>query len=202
MSIVYILTNQAMPGLIKIGRAEDITARLKSLYTSGVPLPFECFYAARVKDAMMAEKNLHIAFSVHRLNENREFFRLDPNHAAAALELAEIENVTPGFTPAENQQDVVALEKATQRAARFNFEMVKILPGSILQFAEDENLTCVVANKTRVTFQGDEMSLSEAALRALKLVGKNWKAAQGANHWMYEGESLVDRREKFEAAEE
>lgn len=202
MSIVYILTNQAMPGLIKIGRTEDITLRMKQLYSSGVPIPFECFLAAKVGDAGKVEKNLHIAFSVQRLNENREFFRLDPNHAAAALELAQIENVTPGYTPSENQQDVVALEKATQRASRFNFEMVQILPGATLHFVEDSSITCTVVNKTKVDFQGVEISLSEAALRALKLVGKNWKAAQGANFWMYEGESLIDRRERLETIEE
>jgi hypothetical protein len=65
-----------------------------------------------VADPTKVEKNLHIAFSVHRVNENREFFRLDPNHAAAALELAAIENVTPGSVISENQQDLVALQKA------------------------------------------------------------------------------------------
>ena len=50
--IVYILTNAAMPGLVKIGmtaRAE-IEARMNELYSTGVPLPFECSYAGRVPD--------------------------------------------------------------------------------------------------------------------------------------------------------
>jgi hypothetical protein len=80
--------------------------------------------------------------------------------------------------------------------------MVKIPAGTILNFVEDEKITCMVLNKTRVDFQGENISLSEAALRALRLVGKNWQSAQGANHWMYEGETLLDRREKFETAED
>jgi len=202
MPIVYILTNPAMPGLIKIGRAEELVPRLKSLYTSGVPLPFECFYAAKVADADKVEKNLHLAFSPHRINENREFFRLDPNYAAAALELAEVEDVTPGSVTVETEQDVVALAKETQRAARFNFEMVKIPVGATLTFAEDDNITCQVASKSRVTFQGEELALSVAAIKALHMIGKKWKAAQGANHWMFEGETLVDRRDRMESGDE
>ncbi len=202
MPIVYILTNPAMPGLLKIGKTGDLTQRLKQLYSPGVPLPFKCFYAARVGDADLVEKNLHIAFSPHRINENREFFRLDPNYAAAALELAELEDVTPGTVTTETQQDVVALEKETQRAARFNFEMVKIPPGSILTFVQDNSITCQVAGKSKVIFEGDELSLSLAAIKALSKIGKNWKSVQGASYWAFEGEALVDRRERMEGEDE
>lgn len=42
--IVYLLTNPVMPGLVKIGMTlrDEIDARMKELYTTGVPLPFEC----------------------------------------------------------------------------------------------------------------------------------------------------------------
>ena len=45
--IVYILTNEAMPGLIKIGYTDkSIEERMKELSRhTGVPLPFSCFYA-------------------------------------------------------------------------------------------------------------------------------------------------------------
>lgn len=49
--IVYLLTNPVMPGLVKIGMTtqEDIDKRMKELYTTGVPVPFECQFACRVK---------------------------------------------------------------------------------------------------------------------------------------------------------
>ena len=48
---VYVLTNPAMPDLVKIGKTtRDVSLRLSDLYTRGVPLPFECEYAAKVKD--------------------------------------------------------------------------------------------------------------------------------------------------------
>lgn len=44
--IVYVLSNEAMPGLVKIGRtSQEPAQRLRNLYTTGVPLPFKCEYA-------------------------------------------------------------------------------------------------------------------------------------------------------------
>ena len=49
--IVYVLTNPAMPKLVKIGKTgRGVETRLNDLYTTGVPLPFEYAYAARVED--------------------------------------------------------------------------------------------------------------------------------------------------------
>ena len=55
--IVYVLTNPAMPGMVKIGKTgREVEARLNDLYTTGVPLPFECAYAARVADMDKVKK--------------------------------------------------------------------------------------------------------------------------------------------------
>ena len=51
--IVYAFTNVAMPGLIKIGRSsrDRLEKRLADLSNpSGIPVPFECLYAAEVDD--------------------------------------------------------------------------------------------------------------------------------------------------------
>ena len=77
--IVYLLTNPVMPGLVKIGMTtqEDIDKRMRELYTTGVPVPFECQFACKVKkgDCAKIEKALHTAFEPQRINANREFFR-------------------------------------------------------------------------------------------------------------------------------
>ncbi|MSO71881.1 MAG: GIY-YIG nuclease family protein [Alphaproteobacteria bacterium] len=89
--IVYVLVNEAMPGLIKIGRTNnDLAARIRSLYQTGVPLPFEPYFACEVKDSAFVEAQLHEAFDDHRVSKNREFFRLAPARAKAALMLASI----------------------------------------------------------------------------------------------------------------
>ena len=48
--IVYCLTNPSMDNYVKIGETTNLTQRLKSLDTTGVPLPFECVYAIEVED--------------------------------------------------------------------------------------------------------------------------------------------------------
>ncbi len=97
MSYVYILINEAMPGLIKIGRTTtSVKQRISELNSpAGIPLPFTCYYAARVEDSVKVEKKLHDAIGDHRIRERREFFRLSPHRAQAALELAALEDVTP-----------------------------------------------------------------------------------------------------------
>ena len=49
--LVYVLTNSAMPGMVKIGMTQraDLEQRMKELYGTGVPVPFECAYACKVR---------------------------------------------------------------------------------------------------------------------------------------------------------
>ena len=50
-NIVYILINEFMPEMVKIGITDIQKERIKHLsrHTS-VPLPFECFYAVKVEE--------------------------------------------------------------------------------------------------------------------------------------------------------
>ena len=56
--IVYVLTNPAMNGLVKIGKTsrESVDHRLNELYSTGVPVPFECVFAGKVEDESKVEK--------------------------------------------------------------------------------------------------------------------------------------------------
>lgn len=64
-----------MPGYVKIGRTTNLEQRIRSLDTTGVPLPFECFYACTVNDSAFVEKQLHDAFLDHRVRSSREFYK-------------------------------------------------------------------------------------------------------------------------------
>lgn len=55
--IVYILKNESMPEYVKIGFTHgDVKERLRQLDRTGVPLPFEVYYAATVENAEGEEK--------------------------------------------------------------------------------------------------------------------------------------------------
>ncbi|MDD3487557.1 MAG: GIY-YIG nuclease family protein [Candidatus Moranbacteria bacterium] len=192
--IIYVLINEAMPGYVKIGKTTDLEQRIRSLDTTSVPLPFECFYACRVKDAAYAEKQLHDAFLDHRVRSSREFFEISPERVVSALKLAEIENVTPKKDFVESQEDQQALNQARTKRAIFNFKMVDIPVGAELVFSRDENIKARVVDNRSIEYNGEITSLSNSAQ---KILGYDYGIA-GTDYWMFEGETLDERRRRFE----
>lgn len=84
---VYALVNEAMPGIVKIGRTErDVVQRANELYQTGVPLPFKIAHSVYVPDCKMAEADLHHAFQDSRINTGREFFAADIDDVICVME--------------------------------------------------------------------------------------------------------------------
>jgi len=54
--IIYVLVNESMPGYVKIGMTTNLEQRIRSLDNTSTPLPFECFYAATVADALTGHR--------------------------------------------------------------------------------------------------------------------------------------------------
>lgn len=196
--IVYILTNEAMPGYIKIGKTTtSVEQRILELSRStSVPLPFECYYAVRVADVSQVERALHDAFGDHRKNPKREFFTIAPERIVAILSLLALEEVTPSRdVGVETKEDAEAIEVARKRRSAFNFKMAEIPPGAQLEFIRDESIVCNVApDQKHVEFRGEIMSLSSAAQIALGYK----RQVQGPAYWTYEGEILDERRMRLE----
>lgn len=98
-NIVYVLTNAAMPGIVKIGMTDrpDVQQRMSDLYTTGTPLPFDCVVAWEFEGANAAEveRALHLILDPHRINPNREFFQVDPEGPKALLCTYPGRDVTP-----------------------------------------------------------------------------------------------------------
>ncbi len=199
--IVYVLINEAMPGYVKIGLTNgSLEERIRSLDTTSVPLPFECFYAARVKNCREVEKLLHDAFLDHRIRSNREFFEISPERVVSAIKLAEVENVTPKKDFVESEEDQKALNQAREKRSAFNFGMANIPIGAEIAFVNDENIKAKVvklSGKRSIEFNGDLTSLSTAAQ---KILGYPYNV-QGTVYWMYQGETLDERRRRLESEE-
>ncbi len=199
MNIIYILTNEAMPGYVKIGKTStSLEQRIRELSTStSVPLPFTCFYACIVKDAVFVEHQLHDAFDDSRINPRREFFQITPERVVAALKLAEIENITPKKDFVDDKEDQQALHRARARRSVFKFSMVKIPVGAELIFSRDENKKAKVIDDRAIEFNGKITSLSTSAQ---EILGYDYGVA-GTDYWMYQGETLDERRRQFEEKE-
>lgn len=189
-----------MPGIVKIGKTNELNNRVKDLSrATGVPLPFEVFYACEVRDMDFVEKQLHDAFANNRINPNREFFKIQPERVLAALKIAEIiKDITPEEDIIENVEEGKALNKIKETQGNFNFEILGIKPGSVLTFTRDSTITCTVIDKKNIKFKDIQTSLSQAARIALEdHDGKTrkWSVA-GPLYWEYEGEVLDDIRIK------
>src|SRR3989338_2521255 len=154
--IIYILTNEAMPGYVKIGKTStSFEQRIKELSAStSIPLPFTCFYACIVKDSAFVEHQLHDAFDNNRVNPRREFFQIAPERVVSALKLAEIENITTKKDFVENKEDQQALIKARKIREKFNFNMAKIPVGAELIFSRDEKIKVKVVDNHSVEYNG------------------------------------------------
>jgi len=188
-----------MPDLIKVGITDDLERRMKELDKTGIPLPFECFYAVEIDESLAPkiEKKIHEGFDDKRVRQNREFFSATPEQAKSILEIAEImggKNVTPKEDIVETAQDKQALDKARKKRTKFNFGMININPGTILEFVKDKTITCEVVDDTKVKFRGEITSLSASANIVLKEMGYDWEQAHGPKFWMYQGKSLRDLR--------
>jgi len=201
---VYVLTNPLMPGLCKVGiTAGHVETRMKQLFTSGGPVPFECQFAVRVPNAASVEKPLHHAFGDHRVNATREFFRIDQERVKSALLLAGGEIVTPKHDVADTAEDIKALNDAKQRQPAFAFSMIGLKPGDELASTFSEQETCTVHSDRKVMFRGAVQSLSAAALVVAHEQGYAWSVIQGPQYWMSEGKTLNELRlEKQETADE
>lgn len=76
---VYILVNEAMPDLIKIGftnRSPEERKRELSRVT-GVPIDYEIKYVLFTQDMKLLEQRVHNFLERYRLNKNKEFFKVD-----------------------------------------------------------------------------------------------------------------------------
>lgn len=76
---VYVLSNEYMPGIYKVGmtttspetRAKELSA------ATGVPYPFKVEAAFHCDDPARSEREIHETFQDVRINDSREFFKFD-----------------------------------------------------------------------------------------------------------------------------
>lgn len=207
VQIVYVLTNPSMPGLIKIGITAqvDVESRMRQLYTTGVPVPFECHYACRVKAAPEAERALHFAFGDSRVNPNREFFTLEPERVVAVLKLIQIEEVTnqikQEMESEESPEDRESGDRLRRRTRRPNLNFIELgIPlGSTLKFRGGDEEVKVIGEK-RVEYLGEQISLT-AATR--KILGhESDYPLQPSPYWLYHGRRLDEIYEEYHSEED
>ena len=195
VGIVYLLTNEAMPGFVKIGKTtrKDPQIRIDELYNTSVPVPFECVLAVRVENPTELEGALHKAFASSRINPNREFFQIEPEHPAAILNLLidmGNEDVTPTVNEANRkipENERKASETLRRRRPHLNFKEMGISEGSVL-YSVSGNDTATVLSERTVSFREQEMYLSKAT----QMVREIDYYVGPCPYWKYEERTLSE----------
>ena len=190
---IYILTNEAMPGLIKIGitENENVQVRIKQLHNKTcVPFPFELRYAIKVDDFKTKERMIHALFEDSRKNMNREFFEMDPEKAILALQLTGGEEIVIENYDKElyDQKEIKGIEEnRKKRRENFNFSKLGISIGAELFYIKDDAIKCTVIPDNRVSYEDEKYSLSGLTC---KLENKdNQSGPSPLSHWFYKNDS-------------
>ncbi len=86
IGFAYILSNRAIPGMVKIGWTSQLGEdRAKKLYATGVPLPFDVEFGAATSFPEEVEAEAHAMLAPLRVSGEREFFRVRPLDAIDAV---------------------------------------------------------------------------------------------------------------------
>jgi hypothetical protein len=199
LGIVYVLTNQAMPGIVKIGMTtrNSMDERMRELFSTGVPVPFECAFACTVpaSHCTKIEKALHRAFAPDRVHPNREFFKITTDQAIAILDLFNNKQVITEEVNREIDNDLTGEDKASrenlkrQKRPNLNFIEMGIPIGATISFGHGEDIVeATISNDKRVQYKGEEYTLT-ALTRKLKNL--DYSVAP-TPFWFYNGKSLSE----------
>lgn len=203
---VYVFTNEWMPDLVKIGKADDIVDRLKQSTGAGgaatfIPCAYKCIYAIEVPDGrgIEIEQMVHRQLSKNKISESKEFFKIKPDKCIEEMEfltsvLKKVKKVSQKDIDLCNAQVLGILPDGTpnnkKRKSNNTFTSLGIKIGSELVFDNgDDNIKCkTVNNKSGVEYNGKKYN-SISAL-AMELTHK--KSVNGFQWFSYNGKNLLD----------
>lgn len=189
---IYIMTNPALTGMVKIGYATDVEVRRQQLSTTALPYDYEV-YATYETPGKLEDKKLHkLIDNLNpdlRVSKSREFFVLTPEDA---YELLEAIAMISG-----SQDKLVRVAAATnalsdQKVKRppMNFAKCGIPVGAELVFTEDPTIKVVVVDDRKVQYNDDLTSLSAVAGEI-----KGYNVA-GPRFFTYNGKLVADIAEE------
>ncbi|OOF44424.1 hypothetical protein BKK51_09035 [Rodentibacter trehalosifermentans] len=152
---VYILSNPAMPGLLKVGYTDrDPFARAKEIsQATGVPFDFIVEYQIYVSHPYELEQKTHQLLHNHRVNNNREFFNCSYEDAVETIRIAinhlyrYIENFVFGSESSHKIEKEILEKKLIekQEAIKKTLETAKLAKEKFIRY-EKEKLDKAILN--------------------------------------------------------
>lgn len=197
---VYIFTNPSMQGYIKIGHAKDLKRRLKALDTTGIPTPFEPYFAVRTAKYKELERVIHRELDKltdTRARKNREFFKIVPEIArdmmlniSSLLDDREIENF--GNETAKDAKNTNG--SVRPMSSPTTFAMLGIPVGAeLIPITNKYPKVKTVDNENHVQLENGEVkAISRAVIDA------TGRSLNGFSCYRYHGEVLTNIRKRID----
>jgi len=183
---IYIMTNPALKGMVKIGFATDVETRRKQLSTTALPYEYEV-YAAYETSGNLEDRKLHRMIDQLnpdlRVSSNREFFVMSPEDA---FELLEAIATISGTKDKLKKIKIAESKKQKVRKPSVNFSKCGIPIGAELVFIEDPTVVATVVSERKVQYNGEITSLS-----AISDHIKGY-STPGPSYFTYQGRRVSD----------
>lgn len=183
---VYLLTNDAMPGLVKIGCTDrTVEERMKELFTTGVPKKFDCFFAIKVEGAESIEKKIHDGLNDLRMPD-REFFKIAPERVRSLMQLP----IHEVYVPSGGVESIEEEVEAHSNLPRLSLKAAGLSVGDKLVFSRDENISVIVKGPSKVQLENSEVTLAHATKLIFSARSEKWNAGAASEYWLF-GEDLL-----------
>lgn len=186
---IYIFTNPALNGMVKIGFASDVERRRKELSTTALPYDYEV-YATYETNGNLEDKKLHkLIDNLNpdlRVSKSREFFIMTPVEAYELLEAIALISGTK-----DKLKRMVQSGNTSQQAVRrppINFAKCGIPIGAVLVSTDDPTQSVTVVAERKVEYNNEITSLSAVAQQ---IKGTKYPA-QGPMYFAYNGKLVAD----------
>ena len=186
---IYIFTNPALNGMVKIGFASDVERRRKELSTTALPYDYEV-YATYETNGNLEDKKLHkLIDNLNpdlRVSKSREFFIMTPEEAYELLEAIALISGTK-----DKLKRMVQPGNASQQAIRrppINFAKCGIPIGAVLVSTDDPTQSVTVVAERKVEYNNEITSLSAVAQQ----IKETKYPAQGPMYFTYNGKLVAD----------
>lgn len=187
---IYIMTNPALKGMVKIGYATDVETRRKQLSTTALPYEYEV-YATYETSGNLEDKKLHRMIDNLnpdlRVTSNREFFVMTAQDAYDLLEaIATISGTKDKLKIVKPSTG----KKQKIRKPPVNFSKCGIPVGAKLVFIDDPAVVATVVSDRKVEYNGEITSLSAISDRI-----KGY-STPGPSFFTYNGKKVCDIAEE------
>lgn len=185
---IYIMTNPALTGMVKIGYAANVESRRKNLSTTALPYDYEV-YATYETSGKLEDLQLHKL--IDRLNpdlrvtKNREFFLMSPEEAYELLEAIAIISGSQGML--KREKEVSNPPKQKIKRSPVDFYLCGFKDGDKLVYVDDESVVVTVYGNRKVLYNEEITSLSAIAGKL-----KGGKSVAGPSYFTYNGKLVAD----------